>query len=58
MKGKTIAIGVVVVTVVAIIAIYLLVMATFKSDERSLEDVSTSYVSVMESSDVDRAPFM
>lgn len=33
MKGKTIAIAMVVVTIVAVAAIYFLVMATFKHDQ-------------------------
>lgn len=33
MKGKTIAIGLVVVTVLVVAAVYFMVMATFKHDE-------------------------
>ncbi|GKV68348.1 hypothetical protein NCCP2716_08460 [Sporosarcina sp. NCCP-2716] len=33
MKGKTIAIGLIVVTVLVVAAVYFLVMATFKHDE-------------------------
>ncbi|MGG0644081.1 hypothetical protein ABE021_09085 [Sporosarcina gallistercoris] len=39
MKGKAIAIAVVVLTIVAVAAIYFLVMATFKHDQR---DVNSS----------------
>lgn len=52
MKGKSIAIGVVVVTIVAIVAIYLLVMATFKQDEQRAVDMSYSSASVDEFSNV------
>lgn len=33
MKGKTIAIGLIVVTVLVVAAVYFMVMATFKHDE-------------------------
>lgn len=58
MKGKVIAIGVVVVTLAAIIAIYFLVMATFNSDERSFEDVSVSDSSVMKLANFETSTFM
>lgn len=37
MKGKAIAIAVVVLTIVAVAAIYFLVMATFKHDQGDVE---------------------
>ena len=37
MKGKTIAIAVVVLTIVAVAAIYFLVMATFKHDQHDVD---------------------
>ncbi|MCM3758891.1 hypothetical protein M3197_15730 [Sporosarcina aquimarina] len=46
MKGKTIVIAVIVLTIVAVAAIYFLVMATFKHDQQSVDSSVDTSVSI------------